>query len=65
MTHTMLGLFAIALLALAAPLPTDLCLHTVDRDTCNSRACPGYSWCELCHACRYDEDAVTLKKDEL
>lgn len=46
-------------------MPNDICLHTADRETCDSHVCPGYSWCELCGKCMHKEDAVTSEKDEL
>lgn len=48
-------------------MPSDMCLHVEDRETCNSDVCPGYAWCELCHKCLYAERAVTAQrpKDEL
>ena len=54
----------LALLAASVGLPTgEMCLETKDRDTCNSRVCPGYAWCEMCDKCLYAELAVY--KDEL
>lgn len=38
------------------------CLYSIEKDICNSKACPGFTWCELCEKCLLEEHAV---KDEL
>ena len=38
------------------------CDHSLDRALCESRACRGYAWCELCGRCLAEALAV---KDEL
>ena len=41
----------------------ETCLHSHDRDLCDSTACKGFRWCDICDKCLRQKDAVY--KDEL
>lgn len=61
-------LVLLLLVALTRTIPLGMwspesCADEKHRDVCNSKACPGYSWCEICEKCMPKHQAVT--KDEL
>ena len=52
-----------ALFLVVVALTLDLtCDHSRDRELCESRACRGFAWCEMCDRCLPAKLAV---KDEL